>query len=74
MHDLTDIRINQYRIHSRPDTVHYYRITTIFEIQISADVINHNKIPGEFLYSDAQLVCAVPLHENGASQYSEATP
>ena len=44
MHNLTDIRINQYRIQACPDTVHHYRISAILEIQISANIINYNKI------------------------------
>ena len=44
MHDLTYIRIDQYRIRPRPDTVHHYRISAILLIQIPANVINHDKI------------------------------
>ena len=44
MKHITDIGIYQNRIHSCKDAVHYYRIPTVFKIQIPTDIIHNNKI------------------------------
>ena len=41
---LTDVSIYQNRVHCSPDTVHYNRISAIFKIEVSADIVNYDKI------------------------------
>ena len=41
---LTDISIYEHRIHCCPDAVHHNRISTILKIQITADIVDYDKI------------------------------